>query len=75
MADEIMTELWRAKDEIARRYNYDLDALAAHLRDMSHRSGRAVVDLSVSREEPRQDMPGDSTGTTRGPASQRTTLR
>ena len=73
MADDIITELWRAKDEIARSYDYDLDALVAHLRDVSHRSGRAVVDLSISRAEPRQDVPGDSPGTTHDPASQRTT--
>jgi hypothetical protein len=32
MADEIIQELWRVKDDIAREHEYDLDALVAYLR-------------------------------------------
>jgi len=49
MADEIVRELWRIKDEIAREYDYDLDALVAHLRDEGRKSGRSPVDLSSPR--------------------------
>lgn len=30
--DRIMEEVWRAKDELARRFDYDLDKLCEHLR-------------------------------------------
>ncbi|MBK8752319.1 MAG: hypothetical protein IPL99_12045 [Candidatus Competibacteraceae bacterium] len=32
MTDEIINELWRIKDDIAREHRYDLDRLAADLR-------------------------------------------
>ena len=32
MADEIIEELWRVKDEIAREHGYDVDRLAAYFR-------------------------------------------
>jgi hypothetical protein len=32
MADEVLQELWRIKDENARRFNGDVDALFAELR-------------------------------------------
>ena len=31
MADEIIEELWRIKDDMAREHNYDIRALAAYL--------------------------------------------
>jgi hypothetical protein len=43
--DEIIREVWRAKDELARQYNYDLEALAAELRRRQQESGRKVVNL------------------------------
>lgn len=55
MADEIIRELWRIKDEIAREYRYNLDALVAHLRDESRKSGRSPVDLSSSRARAERD--------------------
>ena len=45
MADEIIQEVWRAKDRIAKRFHYDLDALAAELRRSQKRSGRKAVNL------------------------------
>ena len=56
MADEIVRELWRIKDEIAQEYDYDLDALVAHLRDESRKSGRSPVDLSSSRAPAERDV-------------------
>lgn len=32
MADEIIEEVWRVKDEIAREHGYDIDRLAAYFR-------------------------------------------
>ena len=39
MPDEIMRELWRAKDEIAKQFNYDIEALARELRRRSEGVG------------------------------------
>ncbi len=30
MTDEILNELWRAKDEIAKEFSYNIDRLAEH---------------------------------------------
>ena len=32
MADEIIEELWRIKDDVAREHGYDIDRLAAYFR-------------------------------------------
>lgn len=45
MTDEIIQEVWRAKDELAKQFNYDIDALAAELRRRQENSGREVVNL------------------------------
>jgi microcystin degradation protein MlrC len=45
MTDEIIRELWQAKDEIAKQFNYDVEALAAELRKRQRESGRQVVNL------------------------------
>ena len=65
MADEIIRELWRIKDEIAREYDYDLDALVAHLRDESRKSGRSPVDLSSSRAQAEREATERTPRTTR----------
>lgn len=49
MADEIIEELWRVKDEIAREHGYDIRRLGAHLRSLE---GRTVQDWLA-------DLPGD----------------
>jgi hypothetical protein len=55
MADEVIRELWRVKDAMAKRFNYDVDALAAELRRRQKESGRPVVDLSRARRTPHVD--------------------
>jgi hypothetical protein len=45
MTDEIIREVWRAKDELAKQFNYDMDALAAELRKREKESGRKIVNL------------------------------
>jgi len=45
MTDEIIREVWRAKDELAKQFNYDLEALAAELQKRQKESGRKVVNL------------------------------
>jgi hypothetical protein len=45
MTDEIIREVWRAKDDLAKQFNYDMEALAAELRKRQKESGRKVVNL------------------------------
>ena len=67
MADEIIRELWRIKDEIAKEHDYDLDALVAHLRSVNRKSERAEVErdpvkrgFSVGEEPGSYDPDGQS---------------
>jgi hypothetical protein len=51
MTDEIIREVWRAKDELAKQFNYDLEALATELRRRQKESGRVVVNLEKEASE------------------------
>jgi len=51
MTDEIIREVWRAKDELAKRFNYDIDALAAELQKRQKESGRKIVNLEKESVE------------------------
>jgi predicted TIM-barrel fold metal-dependent hydrolase len=51
MTDEIIREVWRAKDELAKQFSYDIDALAAELRRRQEKSGREVVNLEKEAVE------------------------
>ena len=44
MRNEILEEVWRNRDEFARRHNYDLDAIVAELREIEREPGTVVVD-------------------------------
>ncbi|HYQ92207.1 MAG TPA: hypothetical protein VES89_09085 [Candidatus Competibacteraceae bacterium] len=50
MTDEIIEELWRIKDDIARDYEYNLDALVAYLRSKERAGDHPVTtDLHSAR--------------------------
>ncbi len=44
--DEIVEEIHRIRDEYAKSFNYDLNAIFADLRKKQAESGREVVNLS-----------------------------
>jgi hypothetical protein len=44
--DEIVEEIHRIREEYAKSFNYDLDAIFADLRKKEASSGRKVVNLS-----------------------------
>ena len=44
--DEIIEEIYRIREEYAKSFNYDLDAIFADLRKKEVASGRKVVTLS-----------------------------
>jgi hypothetical protein len=44
--DEVVEEVHRIREEYAKSFNYDLDAIFADLRKKKAESGREVVNLS-----------------------------
>lgn len=50
MPDEIMEELWRVKDEIAREHDYDFRKLAETLRRHEHMNPERVV-FSIAKRK------------------------
>jgi hypothetical protein len=44
MKNELLEEVWRARDEFARKCNYDLDAMVAALQEMERHSHSRLVD-------------------------------
>jgi hypothetical protein len=49
MTDEIIQELWRAKDRLAKGFDYDMDALAAEIQNRQKQTGRKVVNFATDR--------------------------
>ena len=47
--DPILEEVWKARDEHARRFNYDLKRICEDLRKIEKRSGRRVVTRNAKR--------------------------
>jgi hypothetical protein len=47
MSDEIIQELWRIKDELAREAHYDVHVLCQRLREQQATSRERVVDRSA----------------------------
>ena len=54
MSDEIIEELWRIKDGIAREHGYDIEALVAYLQSKKKGEGRQIVDLSAMKKTAEQ---------------------
>nr|VFK64185.1 MAG: hypothetical protein BECKUNK1418G_GA0071005_104310 [Candidatus Kentron sp. UNK]VFK71008.1 MAG: hypothetical protein BECKUNK1418H_GA0071006_104710 [Candidatus Kentron sp. UNK] len=49
MTDEIIQEVWKAKDTIAARYHHDVRRLVEHLRAAQKSSDSRVVDLHARK--------------------------
>ncbi|MCX7012311.1 MAG: hypothetical protein NTW86_07070 [Candidatus Sumerlaeota bacterium] len=45
MKDEIIQEIWKAKDSISAKHGHDVKRLVEHLRAKEKASGARVVDL------------------------------
>jgi hypothetical protein len=50
--DPIVAEVRKARDEYARRFNYDLDAICKDLQQRQSQSGRNVVSFPPKRPTP-----------------------
>jgi len=64
MADEIIKEVWKIKDAIAKEYGCNVKSLAAHLRAKKHEAGDRVVDLRSMKltAEQKNAADGESVG-------------
>ncbi len=60
MADEIIEELWKVKDGIAREHGHNLDTLVAHLRETKSPGRLRIEDLRSSRTTAEQGGPADA---------------
>ena len=49
MADKIIREVWKVKDDLAKKFNYDFDALVAELRKIEKQSKRKTVNFEKKR--------------------------
>jgi hypothetical protein len=59
MADEIITELWKIKDDIADEYGCDVKALVAHLGQKIPAEDRQVVDRRSINRRAEQGVQAD----------------
>jgi len=50
MADEIITELWKVKDAIAKEYGCDVKAIVAHLRAKKRGEENYVINLRSMKQ-------------------------
>lgn len=60
MPDEVLTELWRIKDDIARQYGNDVEALVTHLRQLESLERFPVVQPSAVRPSAEEGVAGDA---------------
>ena len=49
LADDVLREVWRIKDELSASYGHDLDRLFAEARQRQRQTGRPSVDLQKQR--------------------------
>ena len=71
MNDEILQEVWRAKDEISAEHEYDVMRLVREMRSRESASSSRVVDLRADRQvtiqgEDQPLNPRPVTGSTKG---------
>lgn len=60
MADEIIREVWRIKDEIARENGNNIDRLVAYFRSRPRLPGERNIDLSDSGNDTRRKGSSES---------------
>ena len=55
--DPILEEVYRLRDEHAKRFNYDLDAIVEDIHSRTKNSGRTFVTLDGSEDDAAQPKP------------------
>lgn len=57
MTDEVLAELWKIKDNIAKEHAYDIDRLAAYYQAKQNaRAGTTVQEASKKQTEPNHPL-------------------
>ncbi len=64
VTDPILEEIYRFRDEHAKKFNYDIDAIAEDIRQRTKNSGRTFVTLDGSDKKSAQHANSDSPKTT-----------
>ena len=59
MADEIITELWKVKDAVAKEFGCNVKALVAHLRAKRREEDNRVIDLRSLKQAAKQKNAAD----------------
>lgn len=49
VADEVLREVWRIKEELSASYNHDLERLFADAQKRQQQSGRTAFDLQKAK--------------------------
>jgi hypothetical protein len=74
--DPIVAEVRKARDEYARRFNYDLDAICDDLQQKQTQSGRPLVSFPPKRPKQKTSLPSTTTKALQEPAPRQSgTLR
>ena len=51
MKDEILSELWKIKDEIAKKYDYNVYKLAYALMEKEKKEKRKIIKLNIHQNK------------------------
>jgi hypothetical protein len=51
LADDVLREVWRIKDELSAAYGHDLNRLFAEARERQRKSGRPSVNLEKQNKD------------------------
>jgi hypothetical protein len=70
MRDDIVDEVRRAREEYARQFDFDLEAICRDLQQKQQASGRKVVSFPPRRPEPALSEKNDDCGKDHGNSGQ-----
>lgn len=59
MTDEIIRELWKTKEQIAKEHGYDVKALAAYFQSRKLPEGKQQVNLRAIKDAAKRNPPKD----------------
>jgi len=62
MKNELLEEVWRNRDEFAKKWNYDIDAMVAALQAMERHPHRRLVDRRAGAPKKRIQPPAERRG-------------
>jgi len=58
MQNEILLEVWHNRDEFAKQYNYDLNAMVATLQEMENHPWNIVIDRRKETPNKKNELDG-----------------